>query len=115
MKSNDQRYFSTGRTVTDKIRDSHKALSDHWQGISLFSNFKDCVTVYGSVRFKEEHPYYQIARSMGKALAQNGFAVMTGGGPGRAQFLTRCRNPVNRTKRTKIKDNYSGQIINLRS
>jgi uncharacterized protein (TIGR00730 family) len=82
MKSNDQQYFSTGRTMTDEIRDSHKMLSDLWQGISLFSNFKDCVTVYGSARFKEEHPYYQLARSMGKALAQHGFTVMTGGGPG---------------------------------
>jgi hypothetical protein len=84
MKSNDQQYFSTDLTMTDEIRDSHKALSDLWQGISLFSNFKDCVTVYGSARFKEEHPYYQMARSMGKALAQNGFCSHDRGrtGPG---------------------------------
>ena len=38
--------------------------------------------MYGSARFKEDHPYYQMARRMGKALAENGFSVMTGGGPG---------------------------------
>lgn len=82
MKSNDQQYLSAGRTMADEIRDSHKALSDLWQGISMFSTIKNCVTVYGSARFREDHPYYQLARSMGKALAQNGFTVMTGGGPG---------------------------------
>ena len=41
-----------------------------------------CVTVFGSARFTEEHPYYQLARDTGRALAEAGFAVMTGGGPG---------------------------------
>ena len=41
-----------------------------------------CVTVFGSARFKEEHPYYQLAREVGAGLANLGFTVMTGGGPG---------------------------------
>ncbi|HPA18116.1 MAG TPA: TIGR00730 family Rossman fold protein [Verrucomicrobiae bacterium] len=41
-----------------------------------------CVTVFGSARFKEDHPYYRMARALGKKLAQEGFVVMTGGGPG---------------------------------
>jgi predicted Rossmann-fold nucleotide-binding protein len=82
MKSNDQQYLSVGRSLTDEIRDSHKTLADLWQGISLFANIKNCVTVYGSARFTEDHQYYQLARNMGRILAQNGFSVMTGGGPG---------------------------------
>jgi uncharacterized protein (TIGR00730 family) len=82
MKSNDQNYLSKNRSLTDEIRDSHKALADLWQGISLFSTIKNCVTIYGSARFKEDHLYYQMALGMGKQLAQNGFSVMTGGGPG---------------------------------
>lgn len=82
MKSNDQEYLSAGRSLTDEIRDSHKALADLWQGISLFANIKNCVTVYGSARFTDGHQYYQLARKMGHSLAMNGFAVMTGGGPG---------------------------------
>jgi uncharacterized protein (TIGR00730 family) len=82
IHSNDQHFFSTERSLADEIRDSHKALSDLWQGITQFSNHKNCVTVYGSARFKEDHPYYQLARSIGKALAEGGFTVMTGGGPG---------------------------------
>jgi uncharacterized protein (TIGR00730 family) len=41
-----------------------------------------CVTVFGSARFKEDHPYYALARALGARLAQAGFTVMTGGGPG---------------------------------
>jgi hypothetical protein len=41
-----------------------------------------CVTVFGSARFKEDHPYYIQAREMGKKIAELGFVTMTGGGPG---------------------------------
>jgi uncharacterized protein (TIGR00730 family) len=41
-----------------------------------------CVTVFGSARFKEDHPYYTLAREIGRRLAQAGATVMTGGGPG---------------------------------
>lgn len=41
-----------------------------------------CVTVFGSARFKEDHPYYKMARDVGAGLAKCGFTVMTGGGPG---------------------------------
>ena len=41
-----------------------------------------CVTVFGSARFKETHPYYEVARQMGSRLVAIGFTVMTGGGPG---------------------------------
>ncbi len=41
-----------------------------------------CVTVFGSARFKEGHPYYEKARAVGKAIADMGFTTMTGGGPG---------------------------------
>jgi uncharacterized protein (TIGR00730 family) len=41
-----------------------------------------CVTVFGSARFTEENPYYELAREIGRLLARKGFSVMTGGGPG---------------------------------
>ena len=41
-----------------------------------------CVTVFGSARFDETHPYYRLARQMGARLARLGLTVMTGGGPG---------------------------------
>ncbi len=41
-----------------------------------------CVTVFGSARFRPSHPYYRMARALGRQLAEAGFVVMTGGGPG---------------------------------
>jgi len=41
-----------------------------------------CVTVFGSARFHEGHAYYEMGRAVGGRLADVGFTVMTGGGPG---------------------------------
>ncbi|MFN0179482.1 MAG: TIGR00730 family Rossman fold protein [Gemmatimonadales bacterium] len=41
-----------------------------------------CVTVFGSARFPEGHPYYEMAREVGAGVARLGLTTMTGGGPG---------------------------------
>ncbi len=48
-----------------------------------------CATVFGSARFKEGHPYYALGRELGGKLAQAGFTVMTGGGPGLMEAVNR--------------------------
>lgn len=53
-----------------------------------------CVTVFGSARFPESHPYYVLARSIGEKLALAGFAVMTGGGPGIMEAANRGAKDV---------------------
>jgi uncharacterized protein (TIGR00730 family) len=41
-----------------------------------------CITVFGSARFREDHPYYQSAREFGRQIAVMGLTTLTGGGPG---------------------------------
>jgi len=41
-----------------------------------------CVTVFGSARFPEGHPFYEEARQIGHEIAKLGLTVITGGGPG---------------------------------
>ncbi|MBI4628881.1 MAG: TIGR00730 family Rossman fold protein [Candidatus Rokubacteria bacterium] len=53
-----------------------------------------CVTVFGSARFGEDHGYYRLAREIGMRLAQAGFAVMTGGGPGVMEAANRGARDV---------------------
>jgi len=56
-----------------------------WQFIKGFRNLHfigPCITVFGSARFNEDHPYYRQARELGKRIAESGFTTMTGGGPG---------------------------------
>jgi uncharacterized protein (TIGR00730 family) len=48
-----------------------------------------CVTVFGSARFPDGHPYYALTRRLGAALAATGFTVMTGGGPGLMEAANR--------------------------
>lgn len=48
-----------------------------------------CVTVFGSARFGEDHPWYARTREVGARLARAGFAVMTGAGPGLMEAANR--------------------------
>ena len=48
-----------------------------------------CITVFGSARWSEGHPYYQIGRDLGARIARLGFTVMTGGGPGLMEAANR--------------------------
>ena len=56
--------------------------TEFFMGAHAFRNEAPCVTVFGSARFEEDHEYYKLAQAVGKALAEAGFTVMTGGGPG---------------------------------
>lgn len=53
-----------------------------------------CVTVFGSARFKEDHIYYQQARELSAKIAQMGFTIMTGGGPGIMEAANRGAKDV---------------------
>ncbi len=55
---------------------------DFWNGFNKLRGIGPCVTVFGSARFKEGDRYYDLAREIGKKLGEEGYAVMTGGGPG---------------------------------
>lgn len=48
-----------------------------------------CITVFGSARFRPDHPYYTLTREIGARIARAGFTVMTGGGPGLMEAANR--------------------------
>lgn len=52
------------------------------KGFDTFNQLGPCVSVFGSARTKPDNPYYKEAQKVGKLLAQAGFGVITGGGPG---------------------------------
>ena len=59
-----------------------RTIRDFIAGFRTLHFVGPCVTVFGSARYDESHPYYAQAREVGKAVAGMGFTVMTGGGPG---------------------------------
>lgn len=64
------------------------------QGFRALHFVGPCITVFGSARFEEAHPYYKLARKMGAEIARMGFTVMTGGGPGIMEAANRGAKDV---------------------
>lgn len=54
-----------------------------------------CVTVFGSARFKEDHPYYKLTKEVSARISELGFTIMTGGGPGIMQAANEGAKSVN--------------------
>ena len=64
-------------------------IADFLRGFRVLHFVGPCVTVFGSARFGEEHPFYARARAIGCGIARLGFTVMTGGGPGLMEAANR--------------------------
>src|SRR3954470_13244761 len=59
------------------------------EGFGALAELPKAVTVFGSARTKTDHPDYETGRQLGGALAEAGFAVITGGGPGSMEAVNR--------------------------
>ncbi len=83
----------------DKIRNSFAnktwqeiKVKDSWQIFKIMSEFVDgfeklakigpCVSIFGSARTPDEHKYYQMTVEIARLLADRGYGVISGGGPG---------------------------------
>ncbi len=66
----------------DELMRAVRIFGEFIRGFRRLHFIGPCVTVFGSARFGEDHPHYKLAREMGRLLAQYGYTVMTGGGPG---------------------------------
>lgn len=56
--------------------------ADFTNGFDFVNRYSNVVTVFGSARFTEEHPYYKKAREVGNMLAHENYTVVTGGAGG---------------------------------
>ena len=59
-----------------------RIISEFVDGFETLSEIYPAVSVFGSARVAETDPVYEMARQVGRHLAEAGFAVITGGGPG---------------------------------
>src|SRR5438105_6338163 len=66
---------------TDTWR-SLRILSEFVEGFDALATAPPAVSVFGSARIREGDPVYAAAREVGRKLAEAGFSVITGGGPG---------------------------------
>jgi uncharacterized protein (TIGR00730 family) len=75
-------FLMTGRTLEREVERLKRIQAEFVRGFNGLHALGPAVTVFGSARFKEDHPYYRLARAVGTELARAGFATLTGGGPG---------------------------------
>jgi len=59
-----------------------KIMAEFVQGYERLNNIGPCVSIFGSARTNQEDKYYKLAESIAYELTQNGYGVVTGGGPG---------------------------------
>lgn len=59
-----------------------RIIGEFVEGFDFLPRYLPAVTIYGSARLNEGHPYYDLSRRLAKALVAEGFSVLTGGGPG---------------------------------
>ena len=68
-------------------------VGDSWRLFRIMGEFVDgfdamsavevpAVTIYGSARTPKDHPWYKLTETISRGLAEAGYAVVTGGGPG---------------------------------
>ncbi|MBU1745749.1 MAG: TIGR00730 family Rossman fold protein [Proteobacteria bacterium] len=59
-----------------------RIMAEFVEAIETLSRVKHAVSIFGSARTKPDDPYYQKAELLARRLAEKGFGVITGGGPG---------------------------------
>jgi uncharacterized protein (TIGR00730 family) len=77
----DKQYVINEITIQDSWR-MFRIMAEFVDGFEALANYHPAVSIFGSTRIKPGDAVYQKAEQIGKLLAGNGFAVITGGGPG---------------------------------
>ncbi|MEO7261295.1 MAG: TIGR00730 family Rossman fold protein [Jatrophihabitantaceae bacterium] len=88
----DQRLLDSGGPTDWLHTDPWRVLriqSEFVEGFGLLAELGPAVSVFGSARTGLQDPEYRQARELGAALAQAGYAVITGGGPGTMEAANR--------------------------
>lgn len=59
-----------------------KIIAETVEGFETLNNLPPCVSIFGSARSKPDSEVYKETMKVAKLLAENGYGIITGGGPG---------------------------------
>jgi len=82
LNAEEKQYLEGPKSRSTELAFVFRVLFQFIKGLRALHFLGPCITVFGSARFQEGHPYYEKTREVGKAIARMGFTTMTGGGPG---------------------------------
>lgn len=57
-------------------------MAEFVEGFERLAEIRPSVSIFGSARTPDDHPYYKLTEEIAYALSQAGFSVVSGGGPG---------------------------------
>ena len=66
-----------------------RILSEFVEGFDAMAKVGPAVTVFGSARTRPDDPVYKLTRTIARRLAEAGYAIITGGGPGAMEAANR--------------------------
>lgn len=72
-----------------------RIISEFVDGFETMTNIGPSVSIFGSARLQPTNPYYNLAIDVAQHIAQRGFAVITGGGPGLMEAANRGAQAAN--------------------
>lgn len=91
----EQIFYSGPKSRLSELRFALRTFAEFIRGFRALHFSGPCVTVFGSARFDDGHPYYELCRRVGNVIADLGFTVMTGGGPGLMEAANRGAREAN--------------------
>jgi uncharacterized protein (TIGR00730 family) len=59
-----------------------KVISEFVEGFERLNKIGPCISIFGSARTKPNNPYYKLASDTARLLIEDGYGIITGGGPG---------------------------------
>lgn len=77
----DKQYLVDALSIDESWR-IFRIMAEFVEAIEALSKVKHAVTIFGSARLTASDPYYEKAETLARRLAEEGFGVITGGGPG---------------------------------
>jgi uncharacterized protein (TIGR00730 family) len=66
-----------------------RIMAEFIEGFEMMHVIGPAVSVFGSARTQPGTPYYEMGRTLGRSLAEAGYTVVTGGGPGLMEAANR--------------------------
>jgi uncharacterized protein (TIGR00730 family) len=94
MKESEIIFLDGPQSRWKELRFTFETMFEFIRGFRSLHFIGPCITIFGSARFKEDHPYYDLTRKAAAAFAKLGFTILTGGGPGLMEAANRGAKDV---------------------
>ncbi|MBL7816547.1 MAG: TIGR00730 family Rossman fold protein [Saprospiraceae bacterium] len=94
MRKEEIRFLAGPQSRWEELKMTTFVLVDFLRGFRALHFVGPCVTIFGSARFDEHHPFYKKTQALAAEIAKLGFTIMTGGGPGIMEAANRGAKDV---------------------